>query len=222
MSDRFPNLMSARRYAPATERNRDPILAVLKEILPETGTVLEISSGTGEHAAYFAPRLAPRHWLPSDVDPELLASIVAWADEMPSPNLWLPIRLNACDPVWAVEQPMNLPEGIDLEAHPIRAIANINMIHIAPWDACLGLMAGAQRILPPDGVLYLYGPFHQNGQPTSPSNAAFDESLQSQNPEWGVRDLETVIATAQNHGLLHQRTIAMPANNLSVIFRKAG
>ena len=211
----------ARRYAPATERNREPILAVLQQVLPPTGTVLEISSGTGEHAVFFAPRLAPRQWLPSDLDPGARASIAAWRAVAPASNLHAPIALDAAAPLWPVESEnfRDLRSELDLQQHPITALVNINMIHISAWAACLGLLAGAGRLLPPGGILYLYGPYKQNGQHTSPSNAAFDDSLQAQNPEWGVRDLEAVVAAAQVQGLALVETIAMPANNFSVVFR---
>ncbi len=201
-----------RQYAPATQRNRDPILAVLRQVLPPTGRVLEISSGTGEHAVYFAPRLTPRFWLPSDPNPIARSSIAAWRDHHRADNLLAPIQIDACDPVWSVEQQV----GSD----PICAIVNINMIHISPWAACLGLMAGAKRILPAGGILYLYGPYKQKGMHTAPSNAQFDESLQQQDPAWGVRNLEDVVAAAEAETLQFVQAIAMPANNLSVIFRK--
>jgi hypothetical protein len=213
--------LDARQYAPATERNREPILEVLLQVLPPTGSVLEVSSGTGEHAVFFAPRLRPRNWIPSDPNPVARASIAVWREHCPADNLYPPIALDACDSVWAVERE-ELPDslqGIDFERDPIVAIANINMIHIAPWSACLGLMAGAGRILPPGGILYLYGPFKQGGRHTAPSNVAFDESLRSQNPEWGVRDLDDVVAAAKEHHLSLLKTYAMPANNLSVIFQ---
>jgi len=209
-----------RQYAPATERNREAILAVLSQFLPATGTVLEIASGTGEHAVFFAPRLAPRQWLPSDPNPIARDSIAAWQTAYPAPNLHPPIALDAQQPVWGVETQTEIAamSGIDLDVEPIRAIVNINMIHISPWAACLGLMSGARRILPVGGVLYLYGPFQQGGQHTAPSNAAFDESLRAQNPAWGVRHLEAVVAAAKAEGLALVEAIAMPANNLSVIF----
>lgn len=212
---------AVRQYAPATQRNREPILEILLQTLPATGSVLEISSGTGEHAIFFAPRLSPRPWIPSDPNPIARASIAAWQQHCAVENLYPPIALNVCDPLWAVEQP-ELPEvlqNLDFKQDPITAIVNINMIHIAPWAACLGLMAGASRILPPGGILYLYGPFKQAGQHTAPSNEQFDQSLQAQNPEWGVRDLETVVAVAQDHHLSLLKTYAMPANNLSVVFQ---
>jgi hypothetical protein len=206
----------ARQSAPATQRNREPILNILRQVLPPTGPVLEVSSGTGEHAVFFAPHLHPRQWIPSDPNPIARDSIAAWMKySHAAENLLPPIALNACDPVWAVEQ----DEFRAKLSEPITAIVNINMIHIAPWEACLGLMAGAGRILPPGGILYLYGPFQQEGKHTAPSNAAFDQSLQQQNPAWGVRDLADVITAAQAEGLAFQRTYPMPANNLSVVFQ---
>lgn len=212
-----------RRYAPATERNRDPILAVLQRVLPPSGTVLEISSGTGEHAVFFAPRLAPRQWLPSDLSSEARHSITAWRAAAAAENLHPPLELDAAAPVWPVESAaFRSSTMLDLQRHPITALVNINMIHISPWAACLGLMAGAGRILPQGGVLYLYGPYRQGGQHTAPSNAAFDASLQAQNSQWGVRDLEAVVAAAAAEGMGLVETIAMPANNLSVVFRAVG
>jgi hypothetical protein len=208
----------ARQYAPATQRNRQPILDVLQQVLPPTGTVLEISSGTGEHAVFFAPQLKPRFWIPSDPNPVAQASINAWQVHHPADNLVAAIALDVCEPIWPIEQSGAVPT-IDLQRHPIQAIVNINMIHIAPWSACLGLMAGAKRILPIGGILYLYGPFKQGGQHTSPSNAAFDDSLQRQNPDYGVRNLDEVIDVAKAHNLALLQTITMPANNLSVIFK---
>lgn len=200
-----------RKYAPATQRNREPILEVLLQVLPPTGTILEVASGTGEHAVYFAPRLSPRRWLPTEQNPLLRASINAWAKEYPSDNLYPPLELDASMPSWTVEKD-TVP---DL---PIVAIVNINMIHISPWSTCLGLMAGAGRILPQGGILYLYGPFKQNGEHTAPSNAAFDESLKAQNPAWGVRNLQDVIAAATRENMNLKATYQMPANNLSVVF----
>ncbi len=212
------DLADARRYAPATQRNREPILAILERVLPATGTVLEISSGTGEHGVFFAPRLAPRQWLPSETDPLARQSILAWQAAEPAANLHPPLALDVRQTPWPVEDSA-ADLGVDLTTHPITAIVNINMVHIAPWEACLGLMAGAGRLLPRGGVLYLYGPFKQGGDHTAPSNAAFDDSLQAQNPAWGVRDLEAVVAEAEAVGLRWVDTLAMPANNMSVVFR---
>ncbi|MBW4538606.1 MAG: DUF938 domain-containing protein [Myxacorys chilensis ATA2-1-KO14] len=213
-----------RHYAPATDRNRDFILNILLQVLPPVGTVLEISSGTGQHAVYFAPRLAPRRWLPSDPNPMARESIEAWRELEPTENLYPAISLDARDSVWSIER-SDLPEALlttDFRRETINAIVNINMIHIAPWSACLGLMNGARRLLPPNGILYLYGPFKQNGQHTAPSNEAFDQSLQMQDPDWGVRDLDEVVALARAQKLSLLNIYEMPANNLSVVFRACG
>lgn len=205
--------MDKRKRALATERNREPILQVLLEVLPPTGTVLEIASGTGEHAAYFAPRLKPRKWIPSDPNASLRESIAAWAEYSTSENLYQPLDIDASQPVWKAEK------EILSEINDISAIVNINMIHISKWSACLGLIAAAGRILPSGGILYLYGPYKQGGEHTAPSNAAFSEYLQEQNPEWGVRNLEDVLEIAKTHNLILQKTVTMPANNLSVVFK---
>ncbi|HCA95047.1 MAG TPA: SAM-dependent methyltransferase, partial [Cyanobacteria bacterium UBA9226] len=202
-------------------RNREPILDVLWQFLPPTGTILEISSGTGEHAVFFAPRLYPRQWIPSDPNPLARESIAAWRECHPAENLHSAIAIDVRDSIWAVEK-AQLPEslsGLDLIENPIRAIVNINMIHISPFSACLGLMAGAKRILPKGGILYLYGPFKINGKHTAPSNEAFDRSLRMQNPEWGVRNLDEVVEVAGDRNLSFVKTVNMPANNLSVIFQ---
>jgi SAM-dependent methyltransferase len=202
-----------KQFAPATQRNREAILEVLLQVLPSNGTILEIASGTGEHATYFASSLKHRKWLPSDPSAIALDSIAAWSQELPSANLYPPIELDASLAVWSVES-MDLP---DLS---ICAIANINMIHISPWNACLGLMAGAGRILPSGGILYMYGPYKLDGKHTAPSNEVFDASLQMQNSEWGVRDLDDVIAAAKAQKLTLLKTVQMPANNLSVVFQR--
>lgn len=204
----------ARQYAPATQRNREPILEILHRVLPASGTVLEVASGTGEHAVFFAPRLQPRQWIPSDPNPQMRASIAAWSAYMPTDNLYPPLAIDVQTPSWFVEKEVS----VDWETSPLNAIVNINMIHIAPWSACLGLIAGASRLLPPQGILYLYGPFKRNGQHTAVSNAAFDASLRASNPDWGVRDLEEVVAIAQDHHLALDQVYPMPANNLSVVF----
>ncbi|BAZ70328.1 MAG: DUF938 domain-containing protein [Pelatocladus maniniholoensis HA4357-MV3] len=202
-----------RQYAPATQRNREPILEVLLQVLPATGSVLEIASGTGEHAVYFAPRLSPRQWIPSDPNPLHRASIAAWSTHLPCETLQPPLEIDVREPVWMIEK-----EAL-FTTSPITAIVNINMIHISPWAACLGLMAGAGRILPSGGILYLYGPFKRDSKHTAPSNAAFDESLRAQNPEWGVRNLEDVVTAASRHNLSLLNVYQMPANNLSVVFK---
>ncbi len=205
-----PGANPACRHAPATRRNRDPILAVLKRTLPRTGTVLEIASGTGEHAAWFAHHLPDLTWQPSDPDPEMRASITAWAASAGWTNLKAPLTLDTTDP--------ELPKA-DLAADLV-AIVNINMIHIAPWAACVGLMRAAGRLLPDGGILYLYGPFRRFGDHTAPSNAAFDASLRARDPEWGVRDLEDVEACATDNGIAIEDVTAMPANNFSAVFRR--
>ncbi|MEA2870957.1 MAG: hypothetical protein QOH67_933 [Hyphomicrobiales bacterium] len=192
--------------APAVARNRDPILAVLREVLPAAGTVLEIASGTGEHAVHFASALPRLTWQPTDPDRQSRGSIAAHAAQAGLANLLLPLELDAAAPVWPVTR--------------ADAVVSINMIHIAPWRAAQGLMAGAARVLPAGATLYLYGPFRARGEHTAPSNAAFDASLKARDPEWGVRDLDEVAALGGEHGFSLQRTVAMPANNLSVIFRR--
>lgn len=202
-----------RMHAPATARNRDYILDVLRRVLPDDGTILEVASGTGEHAVYMAPALSRHHWLPTDVDPGRLQSVASWIAAAPAPNILKPVALDASAPRWPFE---DLPP-----TRPITAILAINLIHIAPWEVCLGLMNGAGRILGAGGVLYLYGPFMKDGQHTAPSNEAFDRKLRSENPGWGVRDLRDVEAAATKAGLGLVDVVEMPANNLSVIFRKA-
>ncbi|WP_008311415.1 DUF938 domain-containing protein [Leptolyngbya sp. PCC 6406] len=206
-----------RRHAPAAERNREPILSVLQQILPTTGTVLEIASGTGQHAAHFAPALAPRHWLPSDPNPEARESIQAWRSEVDGVELHSPLALDVMRADWS-QIILDWKQHHRDHVPPIVALVAINLIHISPWAACQGLMAGAEILLPPSGLLYLYGPYRQGGSHTAPSNEAFDLSLRSQDSRWGVRDLEAVVALATTHGLTLTQVIAMPANNLSVVF----
>jgi len=206
MSEMTPPLPPGALIAPAVARNRDPILAVLRRVLPERGLVLEIASGSGEHAVYFAAALQNLTWQPTDPDPEARDSIAAYRAAAQLPNLLPPLALDAAASSWPVTQ--------------ADAVVSINMIHIAPWAAAEGLMAGAKRLLPGGGVLFLYGPFREHGQHTAPSNAAFDESLRARNREWGVRDLDEVAALASRHGLALEERLAMPANNLSVVFRR--
>lgn len=210
------NLRDDRQFAPPTQRNREPILTVLRRVLPESGTVLEVASGTGEHAAFFAPRLKPRLWLPSDCNPLHLDSIAAWRDYVGVQTLLSPVHLDATADRWSIER----TPPPQLQDSPISAIVCINMIHIAPWSAGLGLLAGAGRILPAGGLLYLYGPFKEGGRHTAPSNEAFDAMLRDRDPAWGVRDLETVIEVADSEGLTWLETVEMPANNRSILFRK--
>ncbi|PVE23623.1 SAM-dependent methyltransferase [Microvirga sp. KLBC 81] len=200
--------MNGALKSPSVARNRDPILAVLRRFLPQAGTVLEIASGTGEHAAYFAAALPRLTWQPTDQDERALNSIAAHRGDPGLSNLLAPLRLDAAAPDWSVER--------------ADAIVAINMVHISPWRATQGLMAGAGRVLPPGGVLYLYGAYKENGAHTAPSNEAFDADLKRRNPEWGVRDLEQVVDLASTHGLELVERIPMPANNLSLVFRRSG
>ncbi|MEK6636785.1 MAG: DUF938 domain-containing protein [Pseudomonadota bacterium] len=196
-----------KRVAPAAARNRDAILAVLQDILPAQGSVLEIASGSGEHIIHFARALPHLHWQPSDPEPDAIASIAAWSAEAILPNIAPPKQLD----VLAVDWPVVRAD----------AILCINMIHIAPWDATSGLMAGAARLLQPGAPLYLYGPFHQQGIPLAPSNADFDASLKARDPQWGLRHVDDVANVAARHGLALRETITMPANNMSLIFTRA-
>jgi hypothetical protein len=195
-----------RRFAPATERNRQPILEVLQRTLPDAGTVLEIASGTGEHAIFFAPCFPHLTWQPSDLDAAARASIVAWTEGAGAANIRPPLTLDASADAWPIDQ--------------ADAMVSINMIHIAPWAAALGLFKGAARLLPAGAPLFLYGPFKEGGAHTAPSNESFDANLRRQNAAWGVRDLETVIEAAGSAGLDFAERVAMPANNLSLVFRR--
>lgn len=197
--------VAGKRRAPATERNRDAIVAVLRDALPSSGLVLEVASGSGEHAVHFAATFPNLDWQPTDPDPTALTSIAAWRAEASLPNLRSPIQLDA-----STEWPMAKAD----------AILCINMVHISPWEATLGLFKRAGAALPPDGLLYLYGPYTRTGVETAPSNLAFDASLKARNPRWGLRAMEDVIAAAQAEGLTFDRLIDMPANNLSLLFHK--
>jgi cyclopropane fatty-acyl-phospholipid synthase-like methyltransferase len=200
---------SAKRYAPATLRNREPIGEVLLQVLPQTGQVLEIGSGSGEHAVFFAASFPALTWQPTDAHSECLASIAAWRAEADLPNLRAPRHLDVCGPAW--------PAADD---QVFDAVVNINMIHIAAWEVCQGLMAGAARVLRGEGILLLYGPFKVAGRHTAPSNAAFDASLKAMDPRFGVRDVAAVAAEAARHGLMLEKQVQMPANNFLLVFRR--
>jgi len=197
----------ARAFASASQRNRQPILEVLARVLPGNGLVLEVASGSGEHALWFAQHLRPLAWQPSDPDPACRRSIAAHAATVPCPSLRAPLDLDATAAIWPIER--------------ADAVVCINMVHIAPWAATEGLIAGAARVLPPGGVLYLYGPYQRGGEHTAPSNAAFDESLRAHNPAWGLREVEAVAELAEGHGLILQEVVDMPANNFSLLFARA-
>jgi len=194
-----------RRHAPATLRNRAPIATMLAEWLPSSGSVLEVASGSGEHCAYFAEHFPRLEWQPTDPDPDALASIASWCAGLD--NVRPPLALDAAAAAWPVDR--------------ADAMLCVNMVHISPWEATLGLMAGAGRVLPPGAPLILYGPYREAGVPMAPSNEDFDQSLRSRNPAWGLRLLDDVITAAAAEGLVFDRRVAMPANNLIVAFRRS-
>ncbi len=202
-----PSPDGARLFALATERNRQPILDVLSRVLPDSGLVLEVASGSGEHALWFAQALHALVWRPSDPDPACRRSIAAHGAHAGLATLEAPLDLDAGAADWPIER--------------ADAVVCINMTHIAPWQATEGLIAGASRILPPGGVLYLYGPYMRGGRHTAPSNAAFDASLRACNRDWGLRDVEAVAEAAGPQGLVLREVVAMPANNLSLVFTRA-
>jgi SAM-dependent methyltransferase len=196
-----------KRHAPATAHNREPIAEILARALPARGLVLEVASGTGEHAVWFAERFPDLTWQPSDPDPAALRSIAAWVDHAGTGNVRPPVALDAVSPDWPVDA--------------ADAVVCINMIHISPWAATEGLLAGAARILPGGGPLFLYGPYRKGGDHTAPSNATFDESLRARDAAWGIRDMETVVGAAAEAGFDFVEAVAMPANNFSIILRRA-
>ncbi len=195
-----------RATAPAAERNKGPILDVLRRVLPEEGLVLEIASGTGQHVVHFARALPGLDWQPSDPKPEMCGSIAAWAQAEGLPNVRAPLRLDVHDAPWPLDR--------------ADAVVCINMIHISPWSATGALMRGAARLLPQGAPLVLYGPYLRGGRHTAPSNEAFDRQLRAQDPEWGVRDLAEVERAAGAEGLSLDEVVEMPANNLCVVFRR--
>lgn len=195
-----------KRHAPATLRNRDAIVAVLVDWLPGAGTVLEIASGSGEHVIHFAGAFPRLDWQPSDPDPAGLISIAAYRAEAALANIASPLSLDASAPDWPLDQ--------------ADAILCINMVHISPWNATLGLLAGAARLLAPGAPLILYGAYTEPDVPTAESNLAFDASLRSRDPAWGLRDTDTVKAAAVDAGFAFAERRAMPANNLMLLFRR--
>ncbi|SPB18329.1 SAM-dependent methyltransferase [Caballeronia novacaledonica] len=197
---------SERRCAPAAERNRDAILSVLARVLPRSGVVLEIASGTGQHAVHCAAALPGIVWQPSDPDADARDSIDAWRAHAGLANLNAPLALDVLHHDWGIGN--------------VAAIVCINMIHIAPWEAAESLFRGAGERLTAGGVLYLYGPYRRNGAHTAPSNEAFDQQLRARDARWGVRDMEAVAALGDQAGLTLVETVAMPANNFSVVFKK--
>lgn len=192
-----------RLHSPAADRNRGPIVEQLQRLLPPAGLLLEIASGTGQHAAHAAAAMPTWLWQPSDADSGALASIGAWC--CPLPNVMPPLLLDVLAPDWPAPKPVD-------------AIFNANMIHIAPWPVCAALMQGATRHLGAQGLLVLYGPYIVEGEPTAASNEAFDADLRQRNPAWGLRRLADVVALAQAVGFGLQERVAMPANNLLLAF----
>jgi hypothetical protein len=195
----------AGRSAPAALRNREPIAEVLREWLPERGLVLEVASGTGQHTVYFGRRFPNLEWQPSDVHEDALASIDAWREAAGQPNVRAPIEIDACSPHWPIGR--------------ADAVLNINMVHISPWSAAVGLVAGAASVLPDGGPLILYGPWLKDDIPTAPSNMEFDADLKARDPAWGLRRVEDFEEAAAEHGLGLEASCAMPANNLMLLFR---
>jgi len=200
-----PASSDRRRSAPAALRNREPIAEVLRQWLPASGTVLEVASGTGEHAVWLAGRFPDLDWQPSDVHPDALASIAAWADASGLPNLRTPVVIDAGAGDWPVAS--------------AAAVLNINMAHISPWSASLGLIAGAAKLLPADGPMIVYGPWLKDDIETVASNLAFDSDLKARDPEWGLRRVEDFAAAASAKGLRLVDFRRMPANNLMMLFR---
>ena len=192
---------------PTAERNKGPILDVLTRVLPKQGVVLEIASGTGQHVLHFAKALSGLAWQPSDPDLELRQSIALRVEEQRLANVKRPIDLDVTRLPWPLQA--------------ADAVVCINMIHVAPWSATLALFEGAKALLPSQHVLFLYGPYRRSGQHTSKSNEQFDSDLRAQDPEWGLRDLEAVSEAAASSGFALAEVVAMPANNFSVIFKRA-
>lgn len=196
-----------KRYAPAAARNRQPILDVLQPRLPSRGLVLEVASGSGEHVVHLAQALPALVFQPTDPDADARASIDDWAMTLALGNVHAAAALDTTSDAWPVDR--------------ADAVLCCNMIHIAPWEAAVGLIRGAGRILPPGGLFYLYGPYRRDGRHTAPSNEAFDQNLRRRNPTWGVRDLEAVTALAASEGFGAPEILDMPANNLSLVFKRS-
>lgn len=201
--------MDPRLRSPSTARNREPILAVLQRVLPPRAKVLEIASGSGEHAVFLARAMPGLIWQPSDPDPAARASIAAWIEREGLGNVLPPRAVDVREASWDVEKDA-----------PFDAMIAINMIHISPWEATLGLLAGAARLLRGGGLLYTYGPYTREGRHTAPSNEAFDASLKARDPSWGVRDVAEVEREAHGQGLMLGESVEMPANNFSLVFTR--
>ena len=206
LGDSVPDDSGPARHSPSAHRNAGPITSVLRSALPRVGLVLEVASGTGEHAVRFARAFPSLEWQPTDPDGDALASIAAHAETSALPNLRPPLRLDVRERPWPVRD--------------ADALVCINMIHISPWEATEALMKGAAAVLPSRAPLVLYGPFRRTGVETAPGNVAFDEDLRRRHPAWGLRDLEAVVEEAGRNGLELSETVEMPANNLSVVLAR--
>ncbi|MBT4045377.1 MAG: DUF938 domain-containing protein [Rhodospirillaceae bacterium] len=205
MAEKFSNY----RHSPSAERNRGPILEVLRTVMPPPGVILDVGAGGGHHCAWYAPEFPAHTWAPSDADGDALAGIDAWAGQAEADNI-LPARLlDAQLDSWP----------IDDIADQLVAFFTVNMIHIAPWQATVGMMAAAGRYLPANGIVFLYGPFMRDGRPLTDSDAAFDRSIRNRHPASGLRDLDAVRQEAEKNGLESSQQVDMPAGNLSLIFR---
>jgi len=200
----------ARQFSPSAARNCVPIREVLTRLLPKKGIVLEIGSGSGEHVVCFAKALPGLVWLPSDPDGASRTSIEAWMTSERLTNVRAPVHIDVREEVWGVE-----------DDAPFDVMISLNMVHIAPWEAALGLLAGGKRLLRRGGVLFLYGPFMIGGKHTATSNAAFDADLKQRDPRWGVRDVDDIVSEAVPNGLELREVVNMPANNLSLVLVKS-
>ena len=195
-----------RLFAPSTERNRTHILPILQRLLPNGGEVLEVGSGTGEHAVHFCAHIPGLRWQPTDGDPEAIDSILAWIAHSGLSNIAMPLELELHNDAWPISY--------------ADAVVAINVLHYSPWSSTAALFRGAARVLPAGGIVYCYGPYRRGSTHTAPSNAAFDEWLRGIDPRFGVRDLEAVEAEAQRHGFDLTEIIDMPSNNFSLVFRR--
>jgi SAM-dependent methyltransferase len=196
----------AKGFAPAAERNRQPILDVLRRVLPPAGLVLEVASGTGQHAIFFSERLPALQWQPTDASPEALQSIGARVDDAARDNLLAPLDLDVRSPQWPISQ--------------ADALLCINMIHISPWEATEALFQGASQLLEVGAPLITYGPYRLHGEHTAPSNAAFDQSLRSRNARWGVRDIDDLRDLGGRRGFVLEERVGMPANNMILVWTR--
>ena len=197
----------AKGFAPAAERNRQPILDVLRRVLPPSGLVLEVASGTGQHAIFFSEHLPSLRWQPTDASSEAVQSIGAWVDETARENILAPLDLDVRSPQWPIAK--------------ADALVCINMIHISPWETTEALFHGASKLLPGGAPMVTYGPYRLQGEHTAPSNAAFDQSLRSRNARWGVRDIDELLELGVRTGFTLEERVSMPANNMTLVWMRA-